>query len=30
MGVLAMAALVGWIVGSRWISPVTVALCVIA
>lgn len=29
MGVLAIAALVGWIAGSRWISPVVVALCVI-
>ena len=26
MGLLAVAALVGWIGGSRWISPVTVAL----
>ncbi len=30
MGVLAIAALVGWIGGSRWISPVVVALCVIS
>ena len=30
MAVLAVAALVGWIGGSRWISPVTVALAVIS
>jgi L-tartrate/succinate antiporter len=30
MGLLAVAALVGWIGGSRWISPVTVALAVIS
>jgi L-tartrate/succinate antiporter len=30
MGLLAMAALVGWIAGGRWISPVTVALAVIS
>jgi len=30
MGLLAVAALVGWIGGSRWISPVTVALTVIS
>ncbi|MGO9518028.1 MAG: DASS family sodium-coupled anion symporter, partial [Candidatus Korobacteraceae bacterium] len=30
MGVLAVAALVGWIGGSRWISPVVVALAVIS
>ncbi len=30
MGLLALAALVGWIVGGRWISPVTVALAVIS
>jgi len=30
MGLLAAAALVGWIGGSRWISPVTVALAVIS
>jgi hypothetical protein len=27
---LAVAALVGWIGGGRWISPVTVALAVIS
>jgi len=30
MAVLAIAALVGWIAGSKWISPVVVALCVIS
>ena len=30
MGLLALAALVGWIGGGRWISPVTVALAVIS
>jgi len=30
MAVLAVAALVGWIGGNRWISPVTVALAVIS
>ena len=30
MGLLGVAALVGWIGGSRWISPVTVALAVIS
>jgi len=30
MGLLAVAALVGWIAGGRWISPVTVALAVIS
>ena len=30
MAVLAIAALTGWIGGSRWIAPVTVAFCVIA
>ena len=30
MGLLAVTALVGWIGGGRWISPVTVALAVIS
>ena len=30
MALLAVAALVGWIGGGRWISPVTVALAVIS
>ena len=30
MGLLAVAALAGWIGGSRWMSPVTVALAVIS
>jgi L-tartrate/succinate antiporter len=30
MAVLAIAALVGWIFGARWVAPVTVAFCVIS
>jgi L-tartrate/succinate antiporter len=30
MGLLAVAALIGWIGGGRWVSPVTVALAVIS
>jgi L-tartrate/succinate antiporter len=30
VGLLAVAALVGWIGGSRWMSPVVVALAIIS